>query len=269
MPVQSQHARDYPAGFCDAAGQPWPADRVDAASRAPRPGAGASRVELPSIRDPFQSMDPAILEEDARTGAEVFDGARHDNLARCRDGADARRDVDGDASDVIAVHFDLPGVNAGANLETERVQVPDDVLGAAHRARWSVKRDQEGIAEGFDLAAAVSPKLSPDRAVVARKQSLPVFIAEFCRLRGRADDVAEEHGGEHTIGLGRVAGTSEEFLDFPHQRLAVAYPRQVIVTRQRHKARAADVVSEVAAILRVDHAIARPMQDKGRNVDTR
>ena len=71
-------------------------------NREDRPGAGYA-LELTVTTS---------VEGDARSGGQVDDGSRDEDLARSCERGDATRDVDRDAGDVVVSEFDLAGVQS-------------------------------------------------------------------------------------------------------------------------------------------------------------
>ena len=73
--------------------------------------------QAPLFRDALERVNALVLEGDARTGHEVFDGAGDHDLA----GAGRRRHagayVHGDAADIVADHLALARVQAGPRLD--------------------------------------------------------------------------------------------------------------------------------------------------------
>src|SRR5205807_6553135 len=72
-------------------------------------------VKAHLLRQTFQRMSAAILEAQAGAGHQVADRTRHDRFSRFRLGRDACCDVPGDAGDVVALPFDLAGVETAAH----------------------------------------------------------------------------------------------------------------------------------------------------------
>ena len=68
--------------------------------------------------------------------------------------------------------------------------------------------------------------------MVALEQLAPAPVAELARPLGRADDVGEQHRGEHAVGLGAGRDAGQELLDLVERSRPVADPRQVVVARQ-------------------------------------
>ena len=63
---------------------------------------------------------------------------------------DARADVHADAADVVTPTLELPGVDAGPDLQLERGDAVADRLGAAHGTRRAVERREHPVAGRLD-----------------------------------------------------------------------------------------------------------------------
>jgi hypothetical protein len=61
-------------------------------------------------------MIAPVAEFKARTGNQIDNRARHENLFRTRQRAHAGRRVDGNATDVFSTEFTLPGVKPASYL---------------------------------------------------------------------------------------------------------------------------------------------------------
>ena len=79
-------------------------------------------VKAHLLRQTFQRMSAAILKAQTGAGHQVADRARHDRFSRFRLGRDARRDMHGDAGDVVALQLDLARVEIAAYRDAERPQ---------------------------------------------------------------------------------------------------------------------------------------------------
>ena len=113
----------------------------------------------------------------------------------------ARADVDGDTGDLAVNDLALTGVQAGAYFEAELADGVDDRAGAADRTRGPVERGEEAVSCGVDLATAKPGELAAHEGVMALEQLSPGAVAELDRPVRRADDVREENGREHPVGL--------------------------------------------------------------------
>ena len=61
-------------------------------------------------------MIAPVAEFEARTGNQIDNGSRHENLFRTRERAHAGRRMDSDASDGFSTKFTLPGVKPASYL---------------------------------------------------------------------------------------------------------------------------------------------------------
>src|SRR2546428_4139274 len=97
--------------------------------RRTRPGQATSPgycEKAPRAGNAFQLVLAALVELEPRARDEVLDRAGDEHLARARRGRYARADVDGDAADLAGGDLAFARVQAGANLEPERVhRIPD------------------------------------------------------------------------------------------------------------------------------------------------
>jgi hypothetical protein len=105
--------------------------------------------------------------------------------------------------------------------------------------------------------------------VVPFEEVPPAAIAEARGLLRRADDVREQHGGEHPVGLGAVPHAREELLDLVEDRVGVLPPGHVVLARQLDVPRPRDPPGHVAAALDLEGAVADAVQDEGRHADRR
>src|SRR5262245_64364660 len=107
-------------------------------------------------------MLAAIIKPDTGAGDEILDGSRDENLARLREGCDARPDVDGDTADLAVHEFALPCVKSRADLEAEFANAVPNRARAPNRPRGAVEGREESITRRIHLPAAEVPQLSSD-----------------------------------------------------------------------------------------------------------
>src|SRR5260370_12352791 len=103
-------------------------------------------------------MRAAVLEDDPRTGHQVFDRARGQDLAGTGQPSDARANMHGKAADVVAHPLALAGVDAGSDLEPRLAQAIADGDGAADGARRPVEPPAEPLTPP---AHPLSPEIPP------------------------------------------------------------------------------------------------------------
>ena len=76
----------------------------------------------------------------------------------------ARAGVDGDAGDLFAPELHLAGVQARANLETERLHGVAYPTSTADRSSRAIKRGEKAVTRSVDLPPAPSVELHGARA---------------------------------------------------------------------------------------------------------
>jgi hypothetical protein len=84
-------------------------------------------------------MHPSIAEPEARTSHQVPHGTGNHDLVRIRGGGDARADVNRDTHHLVARQLAFAGMQARADLKTERMDPLPDRSGTANRARRAVE----------------------------------------------------------------------------------------------------------------------------------
>src|SRR5262245_23395104 len=129
--------------------------------------------ERPFTGQSFEHVRAALFESDPRACHKVFDGIRDEHFSGPRRRRDARADVDGDATDLVAEHFALTRMETAPYVEPERSHVVADSARTADRARRPVERREETVAGAIDLAAAKSYELAAHRRVVLLEQLAP------------------------------------------------------------------------------------------------
>src|SRR5919204_6518433 len=91
------------------------------------PGSVGEGEELTFLGETLQDVDATVHELEPRSGNEIPDRRRDEDLTGRGLGGDACADVHGDAADLAARKlFDLAGVNAGPHLQPEPRDGTDD-----------------------------------------------------------------------------------------------------------------------------------------------
>ncbi len=80
------------------------------------------------------------------------------------------------------------------------------------------------------------------------------------------DDVGEEDGGQHAVGLGHLPGAGQEFLDLVDDLIAVQ-KRHVVIAGQFDQPRVGNAFGEVASLFDEREAIPGPVDDERRHTD--
>ena len=168
---------------------------------------------MPLSRNAFQLPRTAVVELELRARDQIPDRPRNEDLSPARRCGYTRADVNGEARYLSVGDFALASVEARTKLEPVFSGSGEDGPRALDRPRGTVERREETVAGRVDLLAAETGELSPDGSTVLREQLAPAAISQPGSLLGRADDVGEEHSGEHPIGHMRRLRRAEKALD--------------------------------------------------------
>ena len=170
----------------------------------------ADGIEPPFAGDTLQLVNAAVVELDPRAGDEVLHGARDEHFTGCGRVCDASPDRNGDPGQLPVVPLALAGVEADAELQAQRAHVRNQRARALDRASWAVERGEEAVSGGVDLLSSELRDPPTDDRVMAFEQITPGSVTELRRALGRADDVREEDGRQHTVDAGeRHSGSGE------------------------------------------------------------
>ncbi|HEX3192424.1 MAG TPA: hypothetical protein VHS30_21845, partial [Streptosporangiaceae bacterium] len=99
-----------------------------------------------------------------------------EDLTCAREGRHAGTDVDSDAPDSLADHLDFAGVNAGLDLDSERLHAPDCGGRTPDGAAGTVEHGEETVAGRVNLAAAETGQLATHEGVMALEKLPPRSI---------------------------------------------------------------------------------------------
>ena len=108
-----------------------------------------------------------------------------------------------------------------------------------------------------------------DRGIVPVEEHTPLPVAQLDGPISRADDVGEQHGCEHAVGVDLDRGAGERELDLAEQRLFVAGVVQVVVTRKLDEARVRNALREITPVPDFDQAVTGPMNHRRRRAYAR
>jgi len=95
-------------------------------------------------------------------------------------------------------------------------------------ARAGPSKLARNISGSVDLTAAETLELTPHRGMVRVEELTPAPVADLACAFGRADNVREQHGREHAVGLVRLAHSGQELPDLVEDLVAFdARPRDM------------------------------------------
>ena len=109
-------------------------------------------------------------------------------------------------------------------------RVPDGDR-ASHRPPGPVEGGEDAVAGGLDQRALERCHERGHRPVVLVEQVAPAAVADPGGELGRADDVGEQHGGQHPVDLDGVHA-GQELLDLGDDGVGVAEVEEVVVAGQ-------------------------------------
>lgn len=173
-------------------------------------------------------MHAVIPQADLRLRRHQFlHRARHQHLACARLRGDAGANVEGEADHFAAADGVFAGVQADPDLEAQRAHGFLDRGRAGDAGGGLFEGREHAIAGGHDLLAAARLQLLANGGIVVAHHLGPARIAELGRLRGGADDVDDQDGGEGLLELGAACGRGAPVRDGSGQRLiaVIAAPR--------------------------------------------
>ena len=117
-------------------------------------------------------------ELDAGPDHEVLDGRGDQDLAGSGEGADSRRDVDGQAGEIIAADLALARVQTCSQFDPERPDGSRDCLGAADRSRGTIEAGDEAVAGRVDLRSPKPSELVTHGLVMRVEERAPTPVAQ-------------------------------------------------------------------------------------------
>src|SRR5206468_2102017 len=171
------------------------------------------REQLPRSLYPLQFVLTAANEHQPRSGHEVADCARYEDLVRGGEGGDARRGVDRDPAQRRLVALDLAGMHPRARLKSKLACGALDRAGALDGAAGSVEVREQPIARRIDLDPRVDRELAAGVRVVTREEVTPSAVAHLGDALGRAHEVDEQDGREEAIAGGRLHDVGDPFAE--------------------------------------------------------
>src|SRR4030095_15109295 len=100
----------------------------------------------------------------------------------------------------------------------------------------TVEGGEDPVPGGVELPAAEAGELPTHTRVVLAEQLAPAVVAELGPLRRRTDDVGEQDGGQHPVGLDDVPlaalpEAAEEALDLPSDLFGTDPPAMILARK--------------------------------------
>ena len=151
----------------------------------------------------------------------------------------------------------LARVAAGPDLDAAVVERSRDRVRAADRARRTVESREDAVARRIYEGAGEPRDFSLRELVVGTDELLPAGVAELSQFDGRIDDVGEQDGGEHAVGLDGRPFHPEEITDGVEDRILVARPRRMVFAWQLDEPSAGDLRGEPAPLRQIGDPIPR------------
>ena len=204
--------------------------------------------ESPTAGDALEFLFALVIERDARTSYEVFDGGGDEDLPGCSESRDSRTDVHGHAGDVLAADLELTGVESSADVDAQSSEGVANGDGAVDGSSRSVEGGHEFISDRVDFLAAEALQLAAHGPVVAVEDLTPLAVAQLSGALGGADDVGEQHRRQHSVGVGGGAYTGQEFFDLVDVSVAVASEDEVVGPGYLNQPAAGDALGQVLGV---------------------
>jgi hypothetical protein len=117
--------------------------------------------QSPLAWEPLEQVDSAVLKDEARGQRDSPCDLRYQDLARPCRGHDARRFMNGDATNISADQLHLTHVDANTHLQVLPARGSADRRSAAQGLCGTVERREQPVASGRDLAAAEALQFRP------------------------------------------------------------------------------------------------------------
>jgi hypothetical protein len=214
-----------------------------------------------------------VLEQDARAGDQILDRARDEHFAGMSLGGDAGADVDGDPADLLVQELTLACMQPGSDLEPQLAEAVADRARTVDGPSRPVEAGEEAVACRVDLPPPEVAELSADGLVMPLQQLPPGEVAEPGRAGSGADDVGEEHRGEHAIRFLLphlpFADLAQKTFQLREEAIRIACLGREVPPRQLDQLCSPDVLGQVATVPNVHDLDLGSLQNQGRDADQR
>ena len=174
---------------------------------------------------------------------QLFDSSRHQHLASPGQRSHSGTNVNGNATDVVAHHFALAGMQPCTNVDPEWAYFLRNRAGATNTARRAIESRKNAVPRCLDLMAAKASEIATDRGVMFVEEIMPAAIAKRGSFLGRANDVSKQNGGENPVHRDWRPRTGQKLLDgISDLHGVVADEWYVVFSRKLDIARAGNVL---------------------------
>jgi hypothetical protein len=158
---------------------------------------------VPIARSALERSAATISEAQSGARDQILHCARYQDLVSTGKRRDPRADMYSNAADIVADHFALACMEAGANSNPVWPDLLGNGAGAADAAGRAVESGKNAVASALNLITAKALEIASDSSVMTVKQVAPAVVAERDRFLGRPDDVCKQYRGEHSINRDR------------------------------------------------------------------
>ena len=145
--------------------------------------------------------------------------------------------------------LDLSRVHPSPDLHPDRRHIADHGEGAPDGGHRPIEGREEPVPRRRHLPPAEPLELGAHQSVMLIEHVAPRAIPHLRGHRRRVDDVGEQQGREHAIGIGAGARPGQELLDLVEQRVDALREREMVGSRQLDEPRPLDRRGRLAGML--------------------
>ena len=137
----------------------------------------ANGKQTPFAGDPFEDISTPVLELKPRPGYQIFDGARHEDLAGSGMGRDPRADVHRNTAQFRAYPLALARVQPSSDLDPQVMHRTPNRVRASDRPGWAIEGRQDAITNHVNLLSPIAVELPPHKGMIALQEIAPALVA--------------------------------------------------------------------------------------------
>ena len=139
---------------------------------------------MPLTGDALERAVATVCEAQSGAGDQILYRAGHQNFVRTCERGNARADVDRNATDILAHHLALAGMETGTDFNSKLMDFVADSASTTHAACRSVEGGQNTVARALDLMTTETRKITLDYGMVIVEKTAPTAIAKFSSFLG-------------------------------------------------------------------------------------